>query len=85
FPRILSSATSGTQAPAGYNYTWRDPNIFQEIADRGQTVVSQNVVIVYADQPWQNSGVNIATGQTAWIDTQAVGQWQGALGGSPTD
>jgi hypothetical protein len=85
-----SSDTSGGSAPAlfdrsiapsngtaaSYNYgEWRTPNIFDQIAAAGQTVVSINVVSVDAAKGWQASGVSISAGQTAWIDTNAVGQW----------
>jgi hypothetical protein len=84
FPRLLTSANPPANV-SGYNYNWRDPDIFQQIANAGQTVVSQNVVVIYANQPWQSSGVSLASGQTAWIDTNAVGLWNVKVGGTFSD
>jgi len=63
-------------APPPTNVTWRDPGIFQQIANAGESVVSVTVVTVECDNPnWTPSGVQIKPGEKIWIDTQAVGQW----------
>jgi hypothetical protein len=74
---LVSMGGSSTSTPsAGYNYAqWRLPNIFDQIAQAGQSVVSVNVTVVQSNQAWQQSGVMVMPGQSAWIDTSAVGTW----------
>jgi hypothetical protein len=55
--------------------TWRNPSIFQQILAAGQTVVTVNVVTIFATQDWQSSGVVLNSSEKVWIDTQAVGIW----------
>jgi hypothetical protein len=55
---------------------WNYPNIFAMIQAAGETVVEQNVVIVYADNPnWTPTGLAISPGDQIWIDTHASGAW----------
>jgi hypothetical protein len=77
FDRSLTSS-GNSSASSAYNYLgeWRDPKIFDQIAAAGQTVVSINVVVIDASKPWQPSGISVNPGQTAWIDTNAVGAWE---------
>ena len=56
--------------------TWRNPNIFQQIQNNGQTVLTVNVVEVSPNNPnWTPAGVQVLPGQKIYIDTQAVGVW----------
>jgi hypothetical protein len=75
-PSLFDRTLVGDAGPQ-YNYqVWRDPDIFQKIAAAGETVVSDNVFLVQANNPnWTLSGVKTAQGQKLWIDTQAIGQW----------
>ena len=74
------------QAPAplvsaGNAAQWRIPNIYQQIAAAGQTVISTNVVVVQGNNnSWTPANVNVNPSEKVWIDTQAVGQWN--VGGS---
>ena len=73
FSRVLSG--SATDATAS-NVTWRTPNIYQQIKNAHQTIVSVNVFVVQANNPnWTPSGVTVASGENVWIDTQAIGTW----------
>jgi hypothetical protein len=74
FNRTVASASASPASGAGS--AWRTPNIYQMIANNGQTIVTQNVFVLQASAPSMvPSGVNIAAGQQVYIDTQAVGQW----------
>ena len=74
FNRVVNGSTTTAVAS---NVTWRDPNIFQQIQAAGQTVVSVNVFIVYANNPnLTPSGETVLSGQKVWIDTQAIGVWK---------
>jgi hypothetical protein len=70
FARVTQANNTGANQGV-----WRTPDIFEKIKAAGQTVVSVNVILVYANLPWQNSSVANAPGQNVWIDTQAVGIW----------
>jgi hypothetical protein len=66
-PGVLSDGTG-----SGWNY----PNIYQLIANAGETVVEQDVVLVYADNPnWTPTPLQISPGVKVWIDTRADGSW----------
>ena len=68
-------------ASAGNGGGWRVPNIYQQIAAAGQTVISTNVVVVQGNNPnWTSANVSVTPPQKIWVDTQAVGQW--STGGS---
>jgi len=74
FSRALTSALPPNAS--GYNFGWRDPTIFQQIEQAGQTVVSINVFVVQASNSTiTSSGVTVTPGEKVWIDTQAVGMW----------
>ena len=85
FNRVASNPNvTGTPT----NSTWRDPAIFKEIQAAGQTVVTVNVVQVYANYNqaanappggWINTGIVVQPGQSVWLDTQATGQWNNAI------
>ncbi len=56
--------------------TWRSPTIYQQIQAAGQTIVSENVVLVQANNPnWTPTGLTFNQGDSIYVDTQAVGQW----------
>lgn len=71
---------AGPQPP---NVGWRDPNIYAQIQAAGQTIVSQTVVTVVANQPWTNSNLPIGPGLQVWVDTRADGSWSGHPGVLP--
>lgn len=57
---------------------WRDPQLFNQIAATGQQIVSQDVLVVHASDPWVNSGITVLPGETIWIDSRADGLWRTA-------
>jgi hypothetical protein len=60
--------------------TWRDPSIYSQIQAAGQSIISENVVLVQANNPnWTPTGLTINPGDSVYIDTQAVGQWNCGL------
>ena len=55
---------------------WRNPGIFEEIIAAGQTIVAQDVLIVYANNPdWTPSDIQVTPGETIWLDTRSEGAW----------
>jgi len=78
FSRVATGLTTTATAT---NSTWRNPNIFTQISNAGQTVVSVSVLNVPADMGpqgspwWKNTALVIQAGQNVWIDTQATGTW----------
>ena len=74
FGRMKVSALQSM--PQGNKATWRNPNIYQQIQAAGETIISENVLLVQANNPnWTATGVNVSPGQKVWVDTQAVGIW----------
>ena len=66
-PGVLSDGTG-----SGWNY----PNIYTLIANQGETVVAQDVVLVYADNPnWTSTPLQVSPGVKIWIDARAEGSW----------
>jgi hypothetical protein len=69
---IQTAASQGsTGAPASNNITWRTPNIYQQIKNVGQTVVTVNVLQVPSQvnpsnplNPWYPTGITVLPGQT---------------------
>jgi len=73
FARVASIGVNTAQA--GTN-TWRNPTIYEQIQAAGETIVSENVFIVQANNSnWTSSGLNVQPGQKVWVDTQALGVW----------
>jgi hypothetical protein len=73
FPRVTAGLANNLTAIQG---AWRNPNIFTQIQNAGETVLGVNVVLVNASNPnWTQSGLSITPGDQIWIDTQSVGQW----------
>jgi hypothetical protein len=73
FPRVGNNPAAPAQPT---NTTWRNPNIYQQIQKAGQSIVSENVFMVQANNPnWTPAGVNVLPGQKIWVDTQAIGIW----------
>lgn len=61
---------------------WNYPNIYQLIAQKGQTVVSEDVFLVPADQEgWTMSSCYVQPGMHVWIDSHAEGIWNAAPDG----
>lgn len=55
---------------------WNYPNIYEAIAAKGQTIVTEDVFTVPANsEPWTISSALCAPGQHVWIDTHAEGTW----------
>ncbi|MDR3616457.1 MAG: hypothetical protein P4L53_23050 [Candidatus Obscuribacterales bacterium] len=75
------TAFNNVASPSGafklpYDTGWNNGHIFQDIAAAGQTVLSDNVIQVRANNPnWTDSQLNIKAGQTLWIDLRADGAW----------
>jgi hypothetical protein len=57
---------------------WRTPNIYEQIQQAGQTVISTTVLTVQSNQLWQVSGITTTPTQNVWMDTTAVGTWDSA-------
>lgn len=69
-----SSLTGPAAGPDGSG--WNYPGIYDAIKAKGQTVVSQDVIQVYAnDGNWLQTSVGVLPGQFVWLDTRAAGQW----------
>lgn len=68
---LLRKERSGAEAP------WRDPTISTTISAAGQTVISQQVLMVAATAPWVDTGLSIASGERLWTDTRTDGRWSG--------
>jgi hypothetical protein len=84
FNRI--GATAPGVMPPATAVTWRNPNIYQQIQNAGETVVAVAVVIVPANagvtvpaivsaSNATSTGLTITTGEKIWVDTTAVGLW----------
>lgn len=55
---------------------WNYPNIYDQIAAKGQVIVAEDVFTVPANQEaWTISSALAAPGQHVWIDTHAEGEW----------
>lgn len=55
---------------------WYHPDIYELIAAAGQTIVSEDVLQVFANNgDWTDTGIDIKPGQKAWIDLRADGLW----------
>jgi uncharacterized membrane protein len=70
------------QTPSQTNFSgvlqsgWDLPNIYELIAAAGQTVVTEQVVIVDStNSNWTDTGINVASGQKVWIDLRSDGLW----------
>jgi hypothetical protein len=71
---------SGVNTPGtlddGSGSGWNYPNIYQMIAAAGETVIEQDVVKVYANDPnWTTTGLTVPPGAKVWIDSRADGSW----------
>lgn len=76
--------TVGLIAPSGGS-GWKLPTILQMIANSGQTIVAEAIITVPANSVgWVPSGLTIAAGQSAWMDSHADGYWS-RLPGDLTD
>ena len=75
-PIITVNQTSSTSAPTSTAPIWRTPNIYNQIAAAGETVVSTTVFSVNDALNWQAPGLTIKPGEQVWMDTNAVGSWQ---------
>lgn len=89
FQRVAYNPPAGGGGGTPPAEVWRNPDIFAQIKNAGQKVISINVVIVPANvgvgkDGWIPAGINIQAGQTVWLDTQAQGKW-GWTGYSDTD
>ena len=55
---------------------WNFPGIYQSIASQGQTIVSQNIFMVYGQEPgWTDSHIVVKPNEIVWIDTHSDGAW----------
>ncbi|MDR3614816.1 MAG: hypothetical protein P4L53_14755 [Candidatus Obscuribacterales bacterium] len=81
-----NSAQNGLPS-SGSSTQWRTPNIYQQILQAGQTVISTNVVVVQANNSsWTPGNVTVTPSEKMWIDTQAVGMWsEGGVNVAATD
>lgn len=70
-----AAASSSLPESSGGLPIWRDPQLFNQIAASGQTIVAQEVFIVPANSPWVSSGITVSAGETVWIDSRADGMW----------
>lgn len=66
------NGNGGVSNVGGWNY----PNLYQMIADAGQTVVDEDVLQVFANNPnWTVTDLNVQPGDKIWIDYRADGLW----------
>jgi len=81
FQRTGNAANPGA-IPPGSAITWRTPSIYQQITIAGETIISQAVVLVTAnDTQWTSGGLPpIQAGDGVWLDTQATGNWKVSKG-----
>lgn len=79
--------STGTTPPGpGSGTGWNYPNIYQMIAAAGQTVISEDVLQVYANNAnWTDTNIDVLPGQRVWIDLRADGLWNHDGGGQMTD
>lgn len=71
----------GSTDPTGGD--WNNPSIYQMIADKGQTVVTSDVLIVNANnEGWTISKAQAFPGERVWLDTRADGVWRSGPSGS---
>jgi hypothetical protein len=78
------------QTPSQTNFSgilqsgWDLPNIYELIAAAGQTPVSEQVVVVDANNwQWTDTGINVGPGQKVWLDLRADGSWTNKSSGIP--
>jgi hypothetical protein len=70
---------------------WNHPSIYEEIKAAGQHVVTEDVILVQANNyNWTATGITVASGQTLWIDLRSDGSWTSGTGmfnanGNPAD
>lgn len=72
----VSVQTPGTLADDEVGTGWNYPKIYEYIQQAGQTVVSDDVFKVFANNGnWTDTKLVIAPGDKVWIDFRADGQW----------
>lgn len=55
---------------------WKNPIIYRMIAEAGQSVTQEEVLIVDSRNPdWTKTNLTIFPGQKIWIDYKATGKW----------
>lgn len=85
--KTIPQTPVGVTSPLGYTtsaeeLTWINPSIYQQIADKGQTIAFQDVLSV----PGQATGfttvtdqngnaVQVQPGQSVWLSSHAQGAW----------
>jgi hypothetical protein len=75
FNTVPSRNTAGALAGPD-DSGWNIPNLYERIAQAGQTAINSNVVVVEANNAsWTPTGIFIASGQKLWIDLRADGMW----------
>ncbi len=82
----LFSKTPTASAPPGLDGSgWNNPNIYEMIKSAGQQVVSEEVIVVHANNPnWTPTSITVTPGETIWIDSRADGVWNTGSSG-PVD
>ena len=83
-PKFDRSPT-GTPAIGLNNSGWNYPNIYDAIAQAGQKVLAENVLIVKGTDDWVNTGLNVSPGQIVWVDSRADGAWSNNPGPTTFD
>jgi hypothetical protein len=79
-PPFVAQVGSGS-TPAPGDGSWNYPDLYQLIANSGKTILSEDVLVVDANNPnWTVSQALCPIGCQVWIDTHANGQW--SLGSS---
>ena len=65
-----------TAAPAVDALSWNNPNVYNQIAGTGETIVAQTVITVYGNgNGFTPTNINVNPGENLWIDTHAAGAW----------
>lgn len=85
-PLIANNTDASVLEPPPIGDDWNHPDLYQLIADAGETIVATAVVVVQANNPnWTPTNLTVAPGQKVWIDTRADGQWTQQPGLPATD
>lgn len=75
-PATLDATPIGSTSPGGGRSGWNFPNIYDIIAGAGQTVVTEDVLVIPSINPnWTSTNIRVAPGDKLWIDYRADGEW----------
>jgi len=81
-PVALFDQTPTITQPNGVDESgWNNPNIYNQIAAAGQTVIATQVLQVNANNPnWTNTNISVGAEEKLWLDLQSNGLWSTGSG-----